>query len=539
MTAITSRRAAATIGRIRRGPGTSARSRVGGQALVLFVVMIGVLSLGLILLFNTGQAVNKKVRLTHAADAAAYSVAVQQARVMNYAAYANRARVANEVAIAQMVSLWSWLNMIHAHAALGRNLFFALSKIPYIGIVFVPLDIAYSIAEPIIGNGVRGQPTRLVLDGAVKVLDELNNILALSTDAVVAVGGTVGSVEVANSVVQRNDPTARLAAQGHALLIMQLARTVPGGEYIERHNLPAGGGRSAGMDRFRNVVMASRDRFTADREDEMGIPFIDLETSGGTDMVDYKRWVGMDTMDLSVGIDLGFVDFTLDIPLGWGGAQAVKTQQGQAFFPGIRSGGQQQTGNGWYSEYHPGGNTYKQYGGVSQGSAGGNLAAQFPSVNAVYAPKPASGNLKQKRHAYLEGYDGLRAYQDIRADKVNPANPEEAGPVFTIYVESDRADARTAEDIDGLGGRNGGELELRSQMKDNAMTAIASAQTYFHRAPDYGLFHRLVPRSWNGDPTRDNQLEQGSLFSPYWQARLVDTPDSAYLFVGATELVGL
>lgn len=538
MTAITSKRAATTIGRIRRGPGTSARSRVGGQALVLFVVMIGVLSLGLILLFNTGQAVNKKVRLTHAADAAAYSVAVQQARVMNYAAYANRARVANEVAIAQMVSLWSWFNMIHAHAALGRNLFFALSKVPYIGFVFIPLDIAYSIAEPIIGNGVRGV-ARPVLEMTVKVLDELNGFLAVSTDAVVAVGGAVGGLEIAHNVVRRNDPTARVAPQGLVLLGSQLARTVPGAEYIERHNLPAGGGRSAGMDRFRNVVMASRDRFTADREDEMGIPFIDLETSGGTDMVDYKRWVGMDTMDLAFGIDLGFFEIEFDLPLGWGGAQAVKNQQGQAFFPGIRSGGQQQTGNGWYSEYHPGGKTYKQYGGVSQGNASGNLAGQFPSVNAVYAPKPASGNYKQRRHAYLEGYDGLRAYQDIRADKVNPANPDEAGPVFTIYVESDRADARTAEDIDGLGGRNGGELELRSQMKDNAMTAIASAQTYFHRAPDYELFHRLVPRSWNGNPTRDNQLEQGSLFSPYWQARLVDTPNSAYLFVGATELVGI
>lgn len=538
MAVISTNRAAAIASGSRCQPGTSARRRAGGQALVLFVVMIGVLSLGLILLFNTGQAVNKKVRLTHAADAAAYSVAVQQARVMNYAAYMNRARVANEVAVAQMVSLWSWLNMIHAHAAMGRNLFFLLSKVPYIGFVFVPLDIAYSAAEPIIGNVVR-KAARPALELTVQALDELNGLLALSTDAVVAVGGSVGGLEIAHNVVQRNDPTARLAPQGLVLLGSQLARTIPGAEYIERHNLPSGGGRSAGMDRFRNVVMASRDRFSADREDEIGIPFIDLETSGGTDMVDYKRWVGMDTMDLSVGIDIGIIDWTFDIPLGWGGAQAVKNQQNQAFFPGIRSGGQQQTGNGWYSEYHASARTYKQYGGVSQGNATGNLAAQFPSVNMLYAPKPASGNYKQKRHAYLEGYDGLRAYQDIRADKVDPADPDKAGPVFTIYVESDRADARTAEDIDGLGGRNGGQLELRSQMKDDAMTAIASAQTYFHRAPHYDLFRRLVPQSWNGDPTNDGQLEQGSLFSPYWQARLVDTPNSAYLFVGATELVGL
>ena len=533
----TSRKAGRLIARPRQAPRLPSRASLRGQALVLFVVLIGVLTLGLILLFNSGQALDKKVRLTHTADAAAYSVAVQQARVMNYAAYMNRGRVANEVAVAQMVSLWSWLNMLQAHAALGRNLFFALSKVPYIGFIFIPLDIAYSIVEPILGT-TRGI-MRPVLSGAVSVLDELNGLLATSTDAVVALGGTAGGMEIAYNVINRNDPTARLAAQGAVLLGVQLATTFPGGSYIERHSVPSGGQRSAGMDRFRNVVMASRDQFSADREDEMGIPFIDLETSGGTDMVDYKRWVGMDTLDLSFGFDLGFIDISFDVPLGWGGAQAVKNQQSQAFFPGIRSGGQQQNGNGWYSEYHPGGRTYKQYGGVSQGSASGNLAGQFPSVDMVYAPKQASGNLKQRRHAYLEGYDGLRPYLDIKAGEVDPRVESEAGPVFTVYVESDRADARTAEDIDGLGGRNGGPLELRSEMRDDAMTAIATAQAYFHRAPDNDLFRRLVPRSWNGTPTRDDQLEVGNLFSPYWQARLVDTPNSAYLFVGATELVGI
>src|SRR5690606_29071692 len=89
--------------------------RQAGQAMVLFMVLAGVLRLDTLLPSKPRQAVNKRVTLTNTADAAAYSVAVQQARVMNFAAYTNRARIANEVAVDQMVSLWSWMNMIHTH----------------------------------------------------------------------------------------------------------------------------------------------------------------------------------------------------------------------------------------------------------------------------------------------------------------------------------------------------------------------------------------------------------------------------------------
>src|SRR5438552_2904400 len=61
-----------------------------------------------VLVFNTGQVVNAKLRLNAAADAAAYSAAAWEARSLNYQAYLNRGIVANEVAIAQLVSLRSW-----------------------------------------------------------------------------------------------------------------------------------------------------------------------------------------------------------------------------------------------------------------------------------------------------------------------------------------------------------------------------------------------------------------------------------------------
>lgn len=54
--------------------------RQRGQALPLVLIFILVLCIGLLVTFNTGQVVNKKVELTNTADSAAYSVAVQQAR---------------------------------------------------------------------------------------------------------------------------------------------------------------------------------------------------------------------------------------------------------------------------------------------------------------------------------------------------------------------------------------------------------------------------------------------------------------------------
>lgn len=90
--------------------------RQGGQALVLgiFFLLAGVASL--FFLFNTGQMVAEKTHLVTTADAVAQGAGVMQARALNFDAYANRALVANEVLVAQMVSLSSWAQYAQTHA---------------------------------------------------------------------------------------------------------------------------------------------------------------------------------------------------------------------------------------------------------------------------------------------------------------------------------------------------------------------------------------------------------------------------------------
>ena len=85
-----------------------------GQAIIFTAIGMLVLSLGLIISLNIGNAVYEKVRLQNNADSAAYSLATMEARAFNYWAYTNRAQVTNYVAmmsVQSMMSMMLWWEM--------------------------------------------------------------------------------------------------------------------------------------------------------------------------------------------------------------------------------------------------------------------------------------------------------------------------------------------------------------------------------------------------------------------------------------------
>jgi Putative Flp pilus-assembly TadE/G-like len=96
-------------GPARGWPVFGGRRAQAGQALIygLFVLIGGLAAL--YFLFNTGQLTREKTKLVNTTDAVAYSAGVMHARALNFEAYTNRAMVANTVAIAQLVSLSSWI----------------------------------------------------------------------------------------------------------------------------------------------------------------------------------------------------------------------------------------------------------------------------------------------------------------------------------------------------------------------------------------------------------------------------------------------
>ncbi|WP_434382563.1 hypothetical protein [Melittangium boletus] len=90
----------------RQGP----RSR--GQAMILGVVSLVVLALVVFMTINVTVSVQQKIRLQNYADAKAFSMAVMEARALNYFAYSNRAIASSYVSMANVHAYVSEATML-------------------------------------------------------------------------------------------------------------------------------------------------------------------------------------------------------------------------------------------------------------------------------------------------------------------------------------------------------------------------------------------------------------------------------------------
>nr|WP_297460114.1 pilus assembly protein TadG-related protein [uncultured Halomonas sp.] len=88
--------------------------RRGSRGQILPVMLFGffITLVSLVAVFNTSRVTIEKTQLVNAADAAAYSGAIQAARALNFYAYSNRAMVANTIAAGYVVSYVSYLRYI-------------------------------------------------------------------------------------------------------------------------------------------------------------------------------------------------------------------------------------------------------------------------------------------------------------------------------------------------------------------------------------------------------------------------------------------
>lgn len=482
--------------------------RQRGQAMPLVLVFLIVLCVGMLVTFNTGQVVGKKVELTNAADAAAYSIAVEEARARNLAAYLNRARVANEIAIAQMVSLNSWLTMVHSTSDNFGDFMKVVSVVftvvPGLNVVLRAIERAMAAinramtqfrkaAVPALGTAVAG-------------LDLQNGFYATAAElALNPIASGANIQKLATTVVKDNVPDAEVSTRGKVLLAQNAVRAGGQLEHFRPGNANGLTRKNRGMERYRNVVMASRDGFTRDRSSGgLGV----FHSNGGTDMVEYDRWSGVDVFEIRVPIPLAS-DFKF--ALGWGGTQAVDRRRPR-FFPGMEQG------RGWRSPYENS-RAYRPYNGVSSRGLSGRFIENDPA-----------GPGFSKRHAYFGGYtSGIsRDYTDVEGegkDTKYSATPEgrDAGPVYTVEVATAARNARTSSAL-GIGA---GRMELRDEAHGNQIRAMASAQVYFNRPYHLAQMRRSV------FGRGDRKFEMGNMFSPYWQARLVDTPDADRIFLVA------
>ena len=465
-------------GRLRADAGTP--HRIGhsqrGQVLLPAIVLTLVSAAFMYLMINSSQAVNEKMRLTNAADAAAYSAAVVEARSLNYQAYMNRAMVANEIAIAQSLSMASWLKYFanavdegYPSAVADINFFLLpdpdlLLDLAQIELVFT--GTAYAMAEM---GTTANQWADIIAQGlltTVPLFDIVTQALSASQTALqVSLLAGVQQGQTARDVVDAIDSRMRaevvLPTHGFDQFTRSYARRGAGGD--ERA-------------RFADVVTRSRDLFTRERNWSIGpstdIPLIrqdgELKKRAGTDLVGFDEWRAIDTLEQH-GERFGCGRFGLswcdDIrkPVGWGGAFAS--------------------------------NDGRDHGAGRHG-------------NAYRANRTTARQAEQDMYE-ASGFSGLPDSRDLarlEADAV-------LSTAITVMVSKSHRDLSTSGG--NARARPSGALALFNDRPAGAtMVALSRASVYFDRV----------------SPRTDGKTEIASLYNPYWRVRLVapTTEDRAY-----------
>ncbi len=517
--------------------GLSTLRRQRGQSLVFITITAAVVIVSMLAMYSMGQLSVAKIRLQTTADAAAYSAAVTEARDLNFQAYMNRAMIANQVAVAQMVSMTSWTR---AWADTWNGNWTSVgSSLASLSPVMNALWNAQvnSVGKPVsntaknLMNTGGGIVTKL-LDGiidALKVAGDVYHYMTLG-NMVMALGGGYGldvldDLNPIGAVIKANDPNADLSLVGGLVL----------GYHAYKYNDftttmdPTKG--TDGTDRMATVQHHSMDGFYHNRTQpaslwplpflwdftrlipyQYGMLFMLYLHAGGTELKQpssgdkFKEYAGLDAVGMTglfmfwfsiLGIPIP-VPIPIFLPAGSGAAIAGTS-----------------LGN---SQDLSGSNNFVRGYSDSFGWAYAGMA-----VPTMFTAFERQG--RGPEGANLDTRGGLRAYRDVKANitadkkgsnNVNPSATTAAAqfrndeaPEIWIEVQKDANLVPTTNSSKFvMGGSGGGQLSLESG-ENKSMRALASANAYFKRPTDVTAFARS-----------DGKAEYGSLYSPYWQARL-------------------
>lgn len=471
---------AAVAAASRRPVGRAAQAlRVRTQTGQILMASLGLLLITAGLLYflvNTGQTVTEKMRVTNAADAAAYSAGVVEARALNVDAYLNRAMVANEIVIAQMVSMASWLRYFASATdnipgtmgditfmlqpdlqALQISATFAAAKygVSYLGMT------AEELADYVVDYGIG--PIITVHDAIVQTLSLTQSAIQVNLTA------GIRQQQIANDLVQQMDPAlkAELILTSHGF--DRFTKAYSGQERT----------------RFADVTSRSRDPFTRERNwtiDSFDIPLLRrdgaLKKRGGTELIGFDEWRAVDTLELhgrrfGCGkLKLSWCD-DIQTPIGWG---AVNVNAG---------GGD--AGRGHH------GNAYGENGRTA-GIADSDM-----------------------REPLIYKFSGIPTSRDLR--DLDPK--AERSTHLTLLVSKSQAALMTSGGA--AQAKPAGDLALfNDKPAGGQLMALSRAEVFFDR---------IAARA-------DGKSEIASLYNPYWRVRLV-APTAGDKVYAATKQGGL
>jgi len=451
--------------------------RQHGQALIYgLFVLTGALA-ALFFMFNSGQLIEEKTKLVNTADTAAYSAGIMYARALNFDAYTNRAMMANEVMVAQAISVASWTAYILEHTK-----------------HVAPLACLSAYTSEPLRNGMLDYAAvcaLLSMPAMAVTADSINTGAQYIAPAVVAAS------EVAKGILQLSQTSMAAAfVPAPRQLLHRVLQQVADANYlgdgtVKVDTLPltdnfilfegqpfihlySGDERS----RFKEatVTAANKDGFIKQRSWTSNNPINncllgkkeEFRRRGGTELIGFDEWKALDTASLH----------RFSWHTGFFSSGCRETEQALAYAAQAASKGSAPD------------DSNAQYGNATQDNPvarGMASASSFP-----YTGLPTFYDLSAPGLHYHE--------TDPDLEKHNPRLK------FAIRLTRSKSQTRTSEGTSTI--RPAGRLQLnQATLSSDVLSAVATSEVFFNR---------FEARS-------DGKTELASLFNPYWQVHLIPT----------------
>lgn len=434
-----------------------------GQVLPVSLFGTALLVLTMLAVFNTSQLSSKKQRLNNAADAAAYSAAIFQARSLNSIAYTNRAMIANQVFIGQMVSIENYLSFWEIKS---RN----LSTIPYVNLVAGPINQAI--------NSIQSGFTAFTAT-AITGTTIVNRALSAHQDLVALTGGAQIPL-IVDRVLDANDPDIEITLPHGAIWLADSATRWNG--YFDKKDT------SDDLIAKARMINASRDSFTRNRSYSPRIFWTPANTY-------YLQKEGNTTLNWEVnGNSTNFRWDALDILY-------VKRDK--------RFGGNRNAGSIAWSRR-------------SVSEDGRKYECLQPGCDGARQRRPTMRLARLDENESIPANYRLQSYYELAEDVgYDPRFP------IAVSVQYENNDIATSTNVTKLGSNSaqvdstdelspGLFYQETNTLNDN-IEAVSKAEVYFRRPVDRLNRHQFG--------AYDNKDEFANIWNPYWSARLVEATE--------------
>ncbi len=545
-----------------------ARKGQRGQAMVFSLLFIGAVLLGLTFLYKAGKLTSEKMQLQNAADATAFSVSVIEARDLNFAAYLNRAMVANEVAMGQLIGLVSWANHIISVEEFLQMYATLLDSIPIVGNALAGVLRSVGAVFKTVG-GVAKAILRPFAQIGIAFISKVNLAYSIA-QTVYHLASTGLLISTVLETISLNAPGAKLSDAGTISLITHIIT------YHARFAKLTNDARF-----FAAVVRKGRDQFTRARgwkfafiadppgpmgpEDDpnpLGLHlhddwdvltvnvgysfdiefFMSLDRAGGSELrftggkplAKNFNWSAADVTALNAMLRLAFEAWAEETVTG---AKVSVAGEAVARDNRLRLSAELMDIEIFKISVPLPTSAPFSAGTAQAGRTGKNaqtMLSMFSQEPLMTPPGPVPLTAYGGAPRYGTAYDwpALGPPYRVMAENVSQSYPGlpryvDAGGGSLFGIDAPYFLVALVKEIDKVNEnevRTSGRLRLTDRAADNEVAAIAKSEVYFARPNDLAQFRRS-----------DGYTETGNSFSPFWQARLAETSDIERMVVMALQ----